>query len=178
MSRGLWDGVCNLWNSSGLFDFATTAAFRMKRIPDEKYWHYGGGPGVAENLITMQKNFFTFWAIGTEGDLPYWDTLRGEGWFRPSDLAILYQGTDYARSGKDYNGPIAGVRLKAIRRGQQDIEYLNMLTAKKPWSKAKVRKALAAWADNSRAPVLTFRNLSVDRLFQLRGALQTALKGN
>ena len=178
MTRGLWDGICNLWNSSGLFDFATTAAFRMKRIPGEEYWHYGGGPGVAGNLITMERSFFTFWAIGSAGDLPYWDTLRGEGWFRPSDLAILYAGTDYARSGRDYNGPIAGVRLKAIRRGQQDIEYLNMLSARKGWSRAKVRKALAAWADDPRAAVLTFRSLSAEGLFELRDALQRALKGN
>lgn len=175
MSRGLWDGICNLWNSSGLFDFATTAAFRMKRIPDEKYWHYGGGPGVADNLVTMEKSFFTFWAIGSQGDLPYWDTLRGEGWFRPNDLSILYPGTSYARSGKNYNGPVASVRLKTIRRGQQDIEYLNLLTAKNGWSRSKVRKALAAWADDPQAAVLTFRNLGVDRLFQLRGALQNSL---
>ena len=133
---------------------------------------------MADNLIAMERNFFTFWAIGSQGDLPYWDTLRGEGWFKPSDLAILYPGTDYARSGKDYNGPIAGVRLKAIRRSQQDIEYLNMLAAGKGWSRAKVRKALAAWADDSQAPVLTFKNLSADRLFKLRGSIQKALKEN
>ncbi|MFH1070076.1 MAG: hypothetical protein V1794_10705 [Candidatus Glassbacteria bacterium] len=177
MTRGLWDGICNLWNSSGLFDFASTASYRMKRIPGEKYWSYGGGPGVADKLIRMQTSFFGHWAIGSVGDLPYWDSLRGEGWFRPSDLAVFYPGTNYARSGKNYPGPLAGVRLKVIRRAQQDVEYLNLLAARPGWSREMVRKALARWADDPQAARLSFSGLTVEELFNLRRALVAAVAG-
>jgi len=175
MSRGLWDGICNLWTSSGLRDYGTTASFRMKRLPGEKYWEYGGGPGISGRLIDFQALFLSRWCIGTTGQLPYWDTLRGEGWFKPSNLAIFYTGTDYARSGRTYEGPIAGVRLKAMRRAQQDIEYLNMLAAKPGWSRVKVRRALAAWADDPAVPVLTFKGLTAERLVELRMAILSAL---
>ena len=177
MTRGLWDGICNLWNSSGLFDFSTTASFRMKRFPGEKYWSYGGGPEVAGRLSQMQASFFSHWAIGSAGDLPYWDSLRGEGWFKPSDLAVFYTGTGYARSGRKYDGTLAGVRLKVIRRAQQDVEYLNLLAARPCWSREAARKALARWADDPQSPRLSFGKLTVAELFSLRRALATAVSG-
>jgi len=175
MSRGLWDGLCNLWTTSGLGDYGTTAAFRMKRIPGEQYWEYGGGPGISGRLIDLQARFFSRWSIGTSGHLPYWDNLRQEGWFKPSNLAIFYTGTDYARSGKTWEGPVAGVRLKAMRRAQQDIEYLNLLAARPGWSRSRVCRALAAWADDPAAAVPTFEKLTADRLVELRKALAAAL---
>ncbi len=175
MTRGQWDGLCNVWNSSGLRDYASTAAYRMAKIPGEAYWHYGGGPPVAGKLSQFQNSFFTHWAIGTTGDLPYWDSLRGKDWFQPSDLAVFYCGTDYARSGKDYDGPVAGLRLKGIRRAQQDVEYLILLSARTGWSNSRVRQALAAWADDPGAVALTFNNLSVDRIHQLRQAVAAEL---
>ncbi len=175
MTRGLWDGLCNLWNSSGLRDYATTASYRMARIPGEKYWHYGGGPPVAGRLADFQSSFFTYWSIGSAGDLPYWDSLRGEGWFKPSDLAVFYPGTDYAGSGRDYDGPIAGVRLKGIRRAQQDVEYLMLLSAKKGWSRSRVRQALAGWADDPGAVTLTFNNLSAGGIRGIRRAVAAEL---
>jgi hypothetical protein len=175
MARGLWDGLCNVWNSSGLRDYATTVSYRMAKIPGEAYWHYGGGPPVAGKMAEFQNSFFTHWALGTAGDLPYWDSLRGEGWFQPSDLAVFYPGTDYARSGRDFDGPVAGLRLKGIRRAQQDVEYLMLLTAKAGWSRSRVRRALAPWADNPGAVTLTFNNLSATRIRELRGAVAAEL---
>ncbi|HUU29258.1 MAG TPA: hypothetical protein VM123_15740, partial [archaeon] len=175
MSRGLWDGLCNLWNSSGIFDFGPTATFRMRRLPGEGYYHYGGGPRISGKLIVHQQNFFTCWSLGTVGDLPYWNNLAGFSWFNPDDLAIFYTGIDYARTGKNYEGPLASVRLKGMRRGQQDIEYLNLLAARKGWNRGKVLKALAAWADDPEAPVLRFRSLTNSRLLELRKAVVAAL---
>ncbi|MEA1996365.1 MAG: hypothetical protein U9N45_01940 [Gemmatimonadota bacterium] len=175
MSRGLWDGLCNLWTTGGLFPFGGTASFRMKRIPGEQYWEYGGGPSVSGCLLDLQALFLSRWSIGASGQLPYWDTLRQEGWFKPSNLAIFFTGTDYARSGRTYDGPIAGVRLKAMRRAQQDIEYLDMLAAKPGWSRMKVTRALAAWADDPEARAPTFNRLTAESLFELRKAVVKAL---
>ncbi|MEA2062201.1 MAG: hypothetical protein U9P14_00760, partial [Gemmatimonadota bacterium] len=175
MTRGLWDGICNFWTTGGLFPFGTTAAFRMKRIPSEQYIEYGGGPQTSGRLLDLQALFFSRWVLGAVGQLPYWDTLRGEGWFRPSNLAIFYTGTDYARSGKNYDGPVAGVRLKAMRRAQQDIEYLNMLAASNGWDRPRVRRALKAWADKPREPAATFGSISEEQMFQLRKAVVAAI---
>ena len=128
-------------------------------------------------MINYQQNFFTVWAIGSSGVLPCWNVFGGGDWFRPNNLSIIYTGRDYARTGKSYEGAFAGVRLKAIRRAQQDVEYLNLLAAKKGWSREKVRRALAAFADDHSAYVLRFDKLSADRLFELRRTVAAALIG-
>ncbi|MBN2288075.1 MAG: hypothetical protein JXQ83_02005 [Candidatus Glassbacteria bacterium] len=175
MSRGLWDGLCNLWNSSGLIDFASTAMFRIRRIPGENYWRYGGETRISGKLINYQQNFLAVWAIGASGILPCWNVFGGGDWFRPGDLSIIYTGRDYARTGKSYEGAFAGVRLKAIRRAQQDVEYLNLLAGKKGWTRERVRRALAPFADDPAAYVLKFDNLGAGRLFELRRAVAQAV---
>jgi glycosyl hydrolase family 123 len=175
MSRGLWDGLCNLWNSSGLIEFASTAMFRMRKLPGENYWRYGGETAISGKMINYQQNFFTVWAIGASGILPCWNVFGGGDWFRPGNLSIIYSGRDYARTGKSYEGAFAGVRLKAVRRAQQDVEYLNLLAAKKGWTRVKVRQALAAFADDPSAHVLKFDRLGADRLFELRKAVAQAV---
>jgi len=175
MSRGLWDGLCNLWNSSGLLDFATTAAFRMRRLPGENYWRYGGETRISGRMLNYQENFFTVWAIGTAGAMGCWNVFSGGDWFRPDNLSIIYRGREYARTGKTFDGVFPGVRLKAMRRAQQDVEYLNLLAAKKGWSRSRVRRALAAWADDPDAPTLHFTQLTAERLFELRRSLAGAI---
>ena len=176
MTRGLWDGICNMWTTSGLTSYGPTMAWRTQRVDDGRYWEYGGGmPMVSGRLSDYQMRLFNRWCLGTDGHLPYWDVLRGEGWFRPSDLAIFYPGTRYARSGKDYDGPLAGFRLKALRRVQEDIEYLNMLAAKPGWNRLKVKEALRAWADDPAAPQLTFANLTLDDIYSIRRAVVSEL---
>ena len=59
MSRGLWDGLCNLWNSSGLIQFASTATYRVAKVPGEQYWHYGGGPRIAGKLSEIPEQLFS-----------------------------------------------------------------------------------------------------------------------
>ena len=176
MTRGLWNGICNMWTTSGLTSYGPTMAWRKQRINDGKYWEYGGGmPKVSGRLADYQMRLFDRWCLGTDGHLPYWDVLRGEGWFRPSDLAIFYPGTQYARSGKDYDGPLAGFRLKALRRVQEDIEYLDMLAAKPGWNRLKVKEALRAWADDPAAPQLTFSKLTLDDIYSIRRAVVSEL---
>ena len=177
MSRGLWDGYCDLWNSSGLLDYASTAMFRIKRLPGEQYWRYGGGPRISGRLIDFQQNFIALWCIGAIGALPYWNNLSGTDWFTPNELAMVFTGNDYARSGKRYDGGLASIRLKAMRRAQQDMEYINLLSAKKGWGREKVRAALAAYADDEGSNVLLFNQLSNRELNRLRRALANAITG-
>lgn len=175
MTRGLWDGLCNLWNNSGLLGSASTAMFRMRRLPGENHWRYGGAPRISGRLIELQHNFLTLWAVGANGALPYWNVLGGGDWFNPDDLSVYYTGTDYARSGKTHDGALPGVRLKMIRRAQQDVEYLNLLAAKKGWNYYRLRRALAPWADDPEVWPYSFFKLDSDRLVELRRTVATEL---
>lgn len=175
LTRGLWDGLCNLWNNSGLLGCASTAMFRMRRLPGENHWRYGGSPSISGKLIDFQQNFLTLWVIGANGALPYWNVLGGGDWFTPDDLSVYYSGRNYARSGKTFDGALPGLRLKAIRRAQQDIEYLNLLAAKTGWNYLKLRRALAPYADDPSAWPLSFFNLDSKKLLELRRAVALEL---
>jgi len=58
----------------------------------------------------------------------------GELGFPNSDGVLLYPGTDKVHQNTNYDvpGPIASLRLKHLRRGLQDIEYLRLATCADP----------------------------------------------
>ena len=60
------------------------------------------------------------WTLGVDGVLPWQTVGSGDSWKTADDLSLFYpaRGTD---------GPLPSVRLKAFRRGQQDVEYLTLL---------------------------------------------------
>jgi len=64
--------------------------------------------------------------------------------------------------------PMASVRLKHTRRVQQDMEYLHVLAGRRGWDRHRVRRALSAYADDPRAPLLTFGKLSYEKMLELR----------
>lgn len=80
------------------------------------------------------------WALGMDGVLP-WQTIGEAGsWTKADTLALFYP----ARDGK--GAPSPSIRLKAFRRGQQDVEYLTLwsiLTKQPRWAVGRrVREAL------------------------------------
>jgi len=180
MTRGLLDNVVNLWmDNLGAMDngFVTTAQVRQKYIPGETYWFYGGGPGVSAPPVNTMQLLLGQWAEGSSGALPYWTTLGGRDWAKADDMAIYYTGKNYANSGQNYPGPLAGLRMKIMRRCQQDIEIIQLAANKNGWSRAQTRTALAALADDPAAPVLSFGKLTADQQETLRAAArQEAVK--
>src|SRR6185437_14134610 len=86
------------------------------------------------------------WALGSDGVLP-WQTIgTGDSWRRADSLALFYPG----RVAKERE-PIPSIRLKAYRRGQQDVEYLTLLGQVKDeprWALGqRVREALRLTAE-------------------------------
>jgi hypothetical protein len=61
--------------------------------------------------------------------------------------------------------------MKAVRRMQQDIEYLHLLAESKGWSRGLVRLAIQHLADDPDASVLSYNNLSLETLEGLREAI-------
>jgi hypothetical protein len=170
MARGLWDEVATVWCIGGMRGYSPTTAARRRWLPAERHWAYGGGPGVPNAPVSMSGSALTRWSWGAAGWMPWWNCFGGcsGAWRRAENLAIYYTGRNYAGSGKNYPGPIAGVRLKIARRCQQDMEYLNLLAGRRDWDRDRVRQAVRGFADDPDAPLLRFDKLSAARLFELR----------
>jgi hypothetical protein len=110
-----------------------------------------------------------------------WNTIRGmEAWERAEPLTVFYVGSKFGAS-----EPFASLRLKAFRRGQQDIEYLMLLAKRKGWDREAVTHAIAqavhlavgiTQESDEDAGAITFRNTSDAELDQLRLRVAAALK--
>jgi len=178
MARGLWDGVCNLWCCSVLPEVVTTARVRQKWVAGENWANYGGGAGVSEPAVKQVQLFLNRYSLGAAYVLPYWKNFSsGAGWGRADDTSIYYSGVNYAGTDKVYDGALPGLRLKLLRRAQQDVEYLNLLAGCKGWDRDQVVLALSVWADTRDAPDgLTFWKLSLAKAMELRDAIAATIE--
>jgi hypothetical protein len=72
-----------------------------------------------------------------------WNTVRGaEAWERAEPLTLFYVGSKFGR-----NEPFGSLRLKAFRRGQQDVEYLTLLAKHRGWDHESVSTAVSGELD-------------------------------
>jgi len=179
MTRTLWDNVCTVWCLGGWQRYATTAKARRRWL-DEETWTYGGGTRTGSAPVALSAGGLMRWSMGVTGWMPWWDTFRGKGgaWRKAGPMAVYYCGHKYGGGNRSYPGPIAGVRMKDLRRAQQDIEYLNLLAGAKGWSRSRVRLALAEYCDDPEAPVWSFSKLSLEKMNELRGRVISTLLSN
>ena len=142
-NRGQLDGRVNLWCCSAVNDYHPLIPSRKLRFSDEEWWYYGGGPSPSGNELTNSQRFLQVWSWGVDGALPYWNCYH-TNWWSADQLAIMYAGDSVPGYGT-YYGALASVRLKEMRRGQQDIEYLTALASNAPgWDRQAVTRALQA----------------------------------
>jgi hypothetical protein len=68
------------------------------------------------------------WSLGTDGVLPWQTVGNADSWERADELSLFYPGRVRGRggAGRPSPGVIPSIRLKAYRRGQQDVEYLTL----------------------------------------------------
>jgi Domain of unknown function (DUF4091) len=94
--------------------------FDRKRALGEIVVEYGGtNPITASNLQPVSWSLDA-WTLGADGVLPWQTVGNAESWRKGDELALLYPLTGMKA------GVIPSVRLKAYRRGQQDVEYLTL----------------------------------------------------
>lgn len=96
---------------------------RMKREENllfgKAYFAEYGSPNRIEEANTQPVLWcMSAWCDGAVGVLP-WQTIGGKGCWKTAQRTALFY--------PDNGGPRASVRLKAFRRGQQDVEYLTLL---------------------------------------------------
>lgn len=81
------------------------------------------------------------WSLGADGIVPWQAIGNDESWKKGDELSLFYPATEES-GGK----VVASIRLKAYRRGQQDVEYLTALcnaTGRPRWDVAQaLRKRL------------------------------------
>jgi hypothetical protein len=144
---------------------------------------YGGSNALTESNVQAAGWSIDAWGIGTDGVLP-WQTIgNADSWKKADELALFYP----KRPGTDGDAPVPSVRLKAYRRGQQDVEYLTLLTQvlKEPrWAVGqRVREELrlagvrgaSGVPGNEDAGVVRYTQLKPQDLWALRVRLGEAL---
>jgi len=77
-------------------------------------------------------------ALGLNGVLP-WDSLGEADSLREASQTALLVPGDLA----GYAGPVASLRVFALRRGAQDVELLRLLAAKRGWRPEQIGALVA-----------------------------------
>jgi hypothetical protein len=145
------------------------------------YWNYASTNHPRETNVAMRAWCWRAWSAGADGIVP-WNTVRGmEAWDRAEPLTVFYVGKKFG-----LNQPFGCLRLKAFRRGEQDVEYLTLLARKKGWDREAVARAVAAALDLSEttlrrfeedAGAVRFDHVADAQLDQLRLRVAQALAG-
>jgi len=135
--RDLLDGLLDVNVVGGAFRQYTRLVTDRKRRERHLVLTYGSPNPVSESNAQCVSWCLDAWRRGADGVLP-WQTIgKGASWRRADTLALLYPP---GPSGLD--GPAPSLRLKAFRRGQQDVEYLVMLMRTKGVSRWAVAGAV------------------------------------
>ena len=103
--------------------------FERKSALGEVVLEYGStNPIEGSNLQPVGWCLDT-WSLGADGVIP-WQTLgNADSWRQADDLALFYPGEQRTRGGSNRSRtavvslPAPSIRLKAYRRGEQDVEY-------------------------------------------------------
>jgi hypothetical protein len=102
---------------------------------------YGGANALSDANMQAVGWSIDAWALGADGVLPWQVLGRDDSWQKADAESLFYPGKAAGEA-----GPVPSVRLKAFRRGQQDVEYLTLLAQqlKQPrWAIGqRVREAL------------------------------------
>jgi len=100
------------------------------------YWNYATTNHPRESNVAMRAWCWKAWLGGADGIVP-WNTVRGmEAWNKAEPLTVFYVGKKFGK-----NEPFDCLRLKAFRRGEQDVEYATLLANKPGWDREAVSKA-------------------------------------
>ncbi len=101
-----------------------------------EFWHYASPNHPRDSNVAMRAWCWRVWLAGGDGIVP-WNTLAtGNAWMRAEQLTVFYPGSKFGKL-----DPMASLRLKAFRRGQQDIEYLVLLAQAEGWDRDAVTRA-------------------------------------
>ena len=83
------------------------------------YWNYGSANDVNRSNMEAEAWAIRAWIAGADGIVP-WNSIGEDKNFEyPEATALFLPGKRFG-----INGPVASLRLKSLRRAQQDVEYV------------------------------------------------------
>lgn len=101
---------------------------------------YGSANAIDQSNVQPAAWCIDAWSLGADGVLP-WQTIgNDESWRQADTLALFYPGKPAG-----YDEPIASLRLKAFRRGQQDVEYLTLYSQLKQAPRWQIGQEVRQW---------------------------------
>ncbi len=183
VSRPEWqrdslDGVLDYNVVGGAMRQYPRIVMDRKEANGEIVVEYGASNGIEESNVQPVGWAIDAWSRGADGVLPWQTVGTDNSWNKADALALFYPG----RGGKEE--PIPSIRLKAFRRGQQDVEYHTLLSqvqnAPRNVVGDGVRAALHLTAERKviggdDPGLLTFAQLSPRDLYALRMQVGSAL---
>ncbi len=124
-ARDLLDRVVDLDVTGGFAGYRRFLEDRRERWGC-RIWTYGGAPPSRVSALALVAQALDLWGRGVDGFVP-WLALGTEGdWRVFSETSVIYTGRPMGIA-----GPCASLRLKAVRRGQQDVELLGLLAERR-----------------------------------------------
>ncbi|HVS36284.1 MAG TPA: GDSL-type esterase/lipase family protein, partial [Gemmataceae bacterium] len=183
ISRPQWqrdalDGVLDYNVCGGAMRQYQRIVMDRKEANGEIVVEYAGSNALEDSNMQPLGWSLDAWSRGADGVLP-WQTIGSdESWKKADELSLFYPSRD-ARE-----GPIPSIRLKAYRRGEQDVEYLTLFaqaTGQPRWAVGEtVRQALhlageRKTAGGEDAGVVNFAQLKPQDVWALRVQVGAAL---
>ena len=127
ISRPEWqrdslDGVLDYNVVGGAMRQYPRIVMDRKEANGEIVVEYGSSNGVEASNVQPVGWAIDAWSRGADGILPWQTVGTNASWKKADSLSLFYPGRDAKE------GPSPSIRLKAYRRGQQDVEYLTLLS--------------------------------------------------
>jgi hypothetical protein len=145
ISRPQWrrdslDGLINYHVVGAAMRQYPRLVFDRKRKFGELVIEYGGTNPVTASNLQPAAWCLDDWSLGADGVLP-WQTIgTADSWRKADELALFYP----LPKAPGEPGVIPSIRLKAYRRGQQDVEYLNLWCSQRGMPRWAVGRQLRA----------------------------------
>lgn len=180
--RDILDDVLDVNVCGSVFRRYRPMVLERKERLGHVLFEYGSTNPIEESNLQPAAWTLDLWTLGADGVLP-WQTIGEAGsWTKADELSLFYPG-------HDGGPPVPSVRLKAYRRGQQDVEYLTLFsqtTGSPRWAVAsQVRETLklagerrgtgSAGEDAGR---IDYDKLAPSDLWSLRMRIGTALSAS
>jgi len=139
---GLWDGLRSVSYVSSYF-YEKNAYLRWRKARfGEKIRNYGSFNNLEVTNLTATAWPLKVYLNGGDGLLPWQTIASDENYETFQNTAIFYPGVRFG-----IQGPVASLRLKAVRQGTEDVTLLHMLTQREGWSLEQAAAAVASRVD-------------------------------
>ncbi len=164
---GLMDWVC----VSGAMYYKPRRCELLRRNTPSVQIKYGACNAIEDpNLISLLWCYEGY-LLGADGVLP-WQSLGGDSAFdAPNRNGLVVDGT--RRFGVR---AVASLRVKALRRGVQDVEYLITMAKKRGWTREQVRFLLTG-AGDYRGAVDRVKRWTLEDVAAVREAVAALVAG-